>query len=205
MVWALDKLTVTPGQGSTDGDNLSYAITVQNALKTGALQGTIDLPEATKKLLQWPYGTTDMQVKVFNRYYKDLRNTVYATMPTFQIDLMNFWKEEANTKIHFGLMCDANTDFVEPASANGTLYSMPIAIPDEATVQALATEYGIKYDETLGGYVFPVNWAELGTDISYSKDGNGNVVPVSIDRFALTNSSNVKYDFAETVDLQDGW
>ena len=42
MVWALDKLTVTPGQGSTDGDNLSYAITVQNALKTGALQGTID-------------------------------------------------------------------------------------------------------------------------------------------------------------------
>lgn len=71
---------------------------------------------------------------------------------------------------------------------DGALFQPPIGIADEATVQALAAEYNLEYDEAQGGYLFPVNWAEYGTDTGYSKDGQGNVVEVAVDRFAYTDA-----------------
>lgn len=183
--WKIGQITVKPLEG--ESEDLILPVTIQGAIDSYGLSGTIELPEATRALLNYPYGED-------NAVWS---GDVYG-------DGSNFMSNSSNVRedgrLYFGYVSG------ELMSPSGTqLVKLVISIPDEDTVHSIAKTYDIPIqmdeDDTLY-YEFPVNWAEYGTDTSTSYS-RGQEVSVELSRFSYSDDTNQDI-FQNYVELENG-
>lgn len=184
-VWALEKQTVSPEE-----TEVTYTISVENAITSLGLQGRILFPESTSALLTDNWNDTPVTA---GDLYDDLELTYTLTLD-----------EENTYTLNFALLGDtADT----PSDASTTALQLLFQIPDEDTVLEIAETYGLAAEAAEDGtyYVaFPVSWAEADAeDTETLTDENGETTTTSSRVFSYLDENGVER-FDDCVTLTDG-
>lgn len=184
-VWALEEQTVSPEE-----TEVTYTISVENAITSLGLQGRILFPESTSALLTDNWNDTPVTA---GDLYDDLELTYTLTLD-----------EENTYTLNFALLGDtADT----PSDASTTALQLLFQIPDEDTVLEIAETYGLAAETAEDGtyYVaFPVSWAEADAeDTETLTDENGETTTTSSRVFSYLDENGVER-FDDCVTLTDG-
>lgn len=184
-VWALEEQAVSPEE--TD---VTYTISVENAITSLGLQGRILFPESTSALLTDNWNDTPVTA---GDLYDDLELTYTLTLD-----------EENTYTLNFALLGDtADT----PSDASTTALQLLFQIPDEDTVLEIAETYGLAAETAEDGtyYVaFPVSWAEADAeDTETLTDEDGETTTTSSRVFSYLDENGIER-FDDCVTLTDG-
>ncbi|WP_293602249.1 hypothetical protein, partial [Ruminococcus sp. CAG:330] len=152
--WKIEDVFVEPGE-----EDFEMGVNLQNGINSTGLQGTMILPEVTRKiLLESGYGIAGSMSAGF----------------AYSINGGQFNMNEWNTtgRLYWGFA--ASTTYSTPKDGEN-IVTMTWSLADKATIEKVIAEYpnDVKKGTDANGktyYSFPVKWEEDGTDPGMSGD-----------------------------------
>ena len=178
--WKIEDKFVEAGE-----EDFDMGVSLKDGINSTGLQGTMILPEETRKILiPSSYGVA----------------TAMNAGDAYNISGGQFNMNEWNTtgRLYWGFA--ASTTYSAPNNGEDIVV-MTWSVADMATVKSVAQQYGVKTGTDENGrtyYIFPVKWEEDGTDPGMSGDK-----VVDRARYKYLNEENLDV-YKTALTLEDG-